>query len=207
MNDLFTIGHSTHTIERLIELLSLHRIGAVADVRSVPYSRFSPQFNKEQLQRACGGAGIAYVHLGRELGARTGDPACFVDGRVNFSLLAKTALFLRGLDRLRKGMEQFRISLVCSEKDPIACHRMILVCRHVKADVPAIRHILENGALEDTTGAEQRLRQLVHVPESDLFLSEPELIEKAYDLQGGRIAYTQDQEEQEHDAVHDRLYS
>ena len=205
MNELFTIGHSTHTVERVIDLLSSHHIGALADVRSSPYSRFTPQFNREPLQRACAAGGISYVYLGQELGARSADPACVIDGRVSFSRLAQTALFRNGIDRLIKGMERFRVSLLCAEKDPVACHRMILVCRQMKTHAPAIVHILENGAVEDNAAAERRLMQMLNINENDLFLSEGELINKAYDLQGEKIAYTQDQE-RDHDAFHDRLY-
>ena len=205
MADLFTIGHSTHSQERLLELLSQHSIEAVADVRSSPYSRFAPQFNREPLQQACEAAGIAYVYLGKELGARSSDPACFVDGQVSFARLAQTDLFRHGLDRLHKGMEQYRLSLLCAEKDPLTCHRMILVCRQMRTQGAAIRHILDDGTLEDNAIAEQRLRRLLKVPENDLFLSERELIERAYDLQGGKIAYTQDQE-LENDSLNDRLH-
>ena len=90
---IYTIGHSTHEIENWISLLKRHRIEAVADVRSVPYSRWQPQFNRESLIDSLKTHGIAYVFLGKELGARTDDPECYEDGRVKYRLLAKTKLF------------------------------------------------------------------------------------------------------------------
>ena len=81
-NLIYTIGHSTHTSEAFLELLRKHNVTAVADVRSAPFSRFNPQFNKDALQGTLGEHGIKYVFLGRELGARSDDPACYENGRV-----------------------------------------------------------------------------------------------------------------------------
>lgn len=188
MNPLFTIGHSNHPAERLLELLATHAVSAVADVRSSPFSSYNPQFNKENLQRALKSAGIEYVFLGRELGARSEEPACYLDGKLQFDLLSRSELFRSGLVRLRKGMERYLVALLCAEKDPIQCHRMILVCRNIKADIPDIRHILEDGSLEDNRESERRLMHSLRIPENHLFATAGELIEKAYDLQGQRIA-------------------
>jgi uncharacterized protein (DUF488 family) len=97
---IYTIGHSNQPIERFIALLQQHAVDAVADVRSTPYSRFNPQFRKEKLRAALAAAGIRYVFLGEELGARSKDPACYDDGRVSYARLAATDLFRHGLDRL-----------------------------------------------------------------------------------------------------------
>ena len=188
MDELFTLGHSTHSIEGFLELLRMHRINAIADVRSSPYSRHTPQFNREPLQAFLKDHGIAYVFLGKELGARGGDSSSYLDGQVQFNLLAQTGLFKEGLDRLRKGASSHRIGLLCAEKDPIRCHRMILVCRNLRADL-MIQHIQEDGKLERNDQAERRLMGELRIPESDLFASAEELIDRAYDLQGKRIAY------------------
>ena len=188
MDELFTLGHSTHLIERFLELLRIHRINAIADVRSSPYSRHTPQFNREPLQAFLKDRGIAYVFLGKELGARGEDPSSYLDGQVQFNLLAQTGLFKEGLDRLRKGASSHHIALLCAEKDPIRCHRMILVCRNLRVDL-MIQHILEDGKLERNDQAEGRLMRELKIPESDLFASAKELIDRAYDLQGRRIAY------------------
>jgi uncharacterized protein (DUF488 family) len=189
MNPLFTIGHSNHSIERLLELLARHAVSAVADVRSTPFSRYNPQFNRENVQKALKGAGIEYVFLGKELGARSEDPSCFLDGKLQFDLLAQSTLFRSGLARLCKGMENYLVSLLCAEKDPILCHRMILVCRNMRSDAPDILHILEDGSLESNRESERRLMRALGMPESHLFATSGDLIEKAYDLQGKRIAF------------------
>ncbi len=99
-NPIYTIGHSTHTIEAFLELLRKHGVTAVADVRSAPFSRFNPQFNKDTLQGTLAAHGIKYVFLGRELGARSDDPACYENGRVQYARLARAASFHSGLDRV-----------------------------------------------------------------------------------------------------------
>lgn len=187
--ELYTVGHSTHAPTTLLALLAAHGITAVADVRSHPYSRYNPQFNKEPLERMLRDAGIAYVFLGRALGARPADPACYEGGRVRFDRLAATALFREGLERLRRGMRLHRLCLLCAEKDPVACHRTILVCRAVAGPGLAIRHILEDGSLEEHAAAERRLMALLKVPEDDLFAGTAGQLEKAYRIQAGRIAY------------------
>jgi len=191
MSILYTIGHSTHTVQRLIELLSMHTISAVGDVRSSPYSRYNPQFNREVLQNALREAEIEYVFLGKELGARSPDRNCYVEGQVQFDLVAESELFHKGLERLRTGMDSFCIALLCAEKDPITCHRMILVCRNLRSSGINIQHILEDGSLEDNRDAERRLMREHKIQENDLFDSEEELIRRAYDIRGKKIAYTE----------------
>ena len=189
MSELYTIGHSTHSTEYFIELLLRHGITAVCDVRSQPYSKFNPQFNRENIQRELKRFETGYVFLGRELGPRSDDPACYMDGKVQYRLLAATDLFQQGLKRLLKGMQSHRIAIMCAEKDPIMCHRMILVCRHLRREVPEIRHILEDGGIEDLTASEKRLLRLLKIPPLQLFDSTEDLIIQAYDIQGEKIAH------------------
>lgn len=192
--ELYTIGHSTHTIEVFIDLLKMHAITAVGDVRSSPYSKFTPQFNRENLQKVLKEQHIAYVFLGKELGPRSEDPSCYVDGKVQYARLSQTDLFRSGIERLRKGMKAYRIALLCAEKDPIVCHRMILVCRAFRSEPLAIRHILENGDIEELTESERRLLHALRMPQLRLFESPEDLIQRAYDVQGGRIAYVRNAE-------------
>lgn len=127
MNDrIYTVGHSNHSIEAFISLLQKHGITALADVRSHPYSRHHPQFNRETLQRALRKVDINYVFLGKELGARSENPKCYRNGKVQYGLLAREPSFQEGLARLRKGMESHRIAMMCAEKEPLDCHRTIL---------------------------------------------------------------------------------
>ncbi|MBW1699595.1 MAG: DUF488 domain-containing protein [Deltaproteobacteria bacterium] len=191
MYELYTIGHSNHTIERFFELLSIHSITAICDVRSSPYSKFNPQFNRETLRAELKRKSITYVFLGKELGPRSDDPACYVNGKVRYSALAKTDLFQQGLQRLRKGMKFYRIALMCAEKDPILCHRTILVCRQLRDSGVNIRHILDDGSIEEHPDSVRRLLRTLKLQDTNLFKSPDEIIEEAYDIQGEKIAYTE----------------
>ncbi len=186
---LYTIGHSNQSLEAFLALLRQHEIGAIADVRSWPVSRYTPYFNGDALAASLPAAGVRYVFLGAELGARRMEEEAYIDGKVSYDLAAKTPLFRAGLERVRRGMESFRLALMCAEKDPLTCHRTILVCRHLRVDVGDIVHILDDGRLEPHAAAETRLLGLCGLAESDLFLSRGELVEQAYDIQGERLAY------------------
>ncbi len=193
MTTIYTVGHSNHTSDTFVGLLRLHGINAIADVRSSPYSRFAPQFNKDILARLLATNQIAYVFLGNYLGARPNDPLCYRNGAIDFARLCRTDYFQEGLERVRNGSARFNLALMCAEKDPIQCHRFILVCRHLRAQHVVIKHILEDGELEDNRDLERRLMNLLHIPTEDLFKSKDDLIEEAYDRQGERIAYHVDE--------------
>ncbi len=200
MYELFTIGHSTHTIEHFLELLIRHGITAVCDVRSSPYSRFTPQFNREALKSELLSRQIAYIYLGIELGPRSTDPDCYENGRVQYDRLAETELFQAGLARLRKGIATHRIALMCAEKDAIMCHRMILICRNLRDNNLRIRHILEDGTLEDNRETECRLMEVLNISPDDLFNTLETQIDRAYELQSKRIAFTLQEEQKTHES-------
>ena len=190
MSELFTIGHSTHLVERFIDLLKTHGITALCDVRSSPYSRFTPQFNREALKDELLRHRIIYLYLGAELGPRSSDPTCYEGGKVQYNRLAGKDFFQQGLVRLRKGMTTYRIALMCAEKDPLTCHRMLLICRNLRGNDIVIRHILEDGSLEDNRDTEMRLMKQSKIDPADLFSSEEDQIQRAYDLQSEKVAYT-----------------
>jgi uncharacterized protein (DUF488 family) len=187
---IYTIGHSNHPLERFLGLLQPHGITAVADVRSTPYSRFNPQFRREKLQAALATVGIQYVFLGQELGARSQDPACYdSEGRVSYAKLARTELFRKGIARLRTGLADHRISLLCAEREPLECHRTILVARELVREGVEVTHILGDGSLESHEHALQRLTASLKLGAADLFSDSADLVEHAYDVQAARIAY------------------
>jgi uncharacterized protein (DUF488 family) len=189
MTEIYTIGHSTHSFNAFIGLLYCHGINAVADVRSAPYSRRNPQFNREDIRAALRLAGIQYAFLGKELGARTKDDGCYVNGRVCYSLLSQTQLFRSGIERLVEGTRSHRIALMCAEKEPIECHRTILVSRHLVLCGFDILHILATGAIERHEDALKRLRRRLNIVGEDMFRSSHITTEEAYERQGARIAY------------------
>ena len=190
---IFTVGHSTHEFEDFVSLIEQHGVDAIADVRSVPYSRWQPQFNRENLAEALRSRGIAYVFLGKELGARSDDPHCYENGRVQYCSLAETSLFQSGIKRVRDGSRHRRIALMCAEKDPLDCHRTILVARELVASGVEIAHILENGSLEPHHETLKRLSEQLRLPAQDLFLTADELEDRAYAAQEQRIAYVEEE--------------
>ena len=186
---IFTIGHSTHSAEDFLALLRKHRVEAVADVRSSPFSRFNPQFNRENLEDALKAHGIRYVFLGTELGARSNDRSCYENGRVLYDRLSKTDLFQSGLDRVERGTRKFRIALMCAEKEPLECHRTLLVAHALAKRGRAVLHILGNGDLEHHEATLDRLHDLTGVPREDMFRSREELRSEAMARQERQVAY------------------
>ncbi len=188
---IYTVGHSIHPIDRFVGLLRRHGVTALADVRSTPQSRFNPQFNRRTLQQSLKGAGIEYVFLGEELGARSKDPACYEAGRVSYTKLAATPLFRLGIERLETGMKTHTIALMCAEKEPLACHRTILVARELRERGVEVAHILESGRLESHEVALGRLRSTLGIPPADLFGDVQQADAQAYESQARRIAYVE----------------
>jgi len=192
MPEVFTIGHSTHSWEKFLELLRQHRIEAVADVRSSPFSQHNPQFNREPLQLALRQQGIAYVFLGDELGARRSEPECYVQGRADYARIAQMPAFLRGIDRITTGAAKMRIAMMCAEKDPLDCHRCILVSPRLARQGITVLHIHPDGSLESQSEAERRLAQKFDLAERELFRSADEILAEAYRRQGMKIAYEEE---------------
>jgi len=188
---LLTIGHSDHELAEFVPLLAEHGVNVVADVRSQPYSRFHGQFNRETLAESLKRAGIQYVFLGRELGARRTERESYQDNQARYDLICRLPAFRDGLERLQRGLASYRICLLCAEKDPITCHRTVLVCRHLRSEPIEIRHILVDGSIETTEQVETRLLEAFGLPSTHLFCDRSQLIEQAYDLQAERIAYTE----------------
>lgn len=189
MGELLTVGHSTHTIEYFISLLRGHEVTAVADVRSVPASRFTPQFNGETIRLALEHAGIRYVFLGNELGARSSDPRCYIDGKVQYGRLSETPEFAAGIDRLIDGAGRERIAIMCTEQEPLDCHRTVLVSRVLGARGMQVSHIHSDGSLEGHDDAMIRLRAGYGLDQPTLLDSSTELLSRALALQEAKIAY------------------
>lgn len=175
--EVLTVGHSNHAQEEFVSLLREYGVTAVADVRSSPYSRFCPHFNREELKEGLREAGIAYVFLGQELGGRSDDRADYKkqedpgdhpepcpDGRsgdpadddeddrartadpapsvvIDYACLAGKHRFQEGIDRVVQGAKRWRIALMCSEKEPLDCHRTLLVAPALEIRGVAVRHI------------------------------------------------------------------
>ncbi|MEU5231364.1 DUF488 domain-containing protein [Streptomyces anulatus] len=190
---VFTVGHSTHSSSGFLSLLQKHGITAVADVRSMPVSRFTPHFNRRAVERLLSDVGIKYVFLGKELGARTEDLNCYVEGRVRYDLLARTSDFASGIKRLRNGSRSERIAVMCTEQEPLDCHRCVLVARVLEGDGINVEHIHGDGHVEDHASAMRRLMAIFGLDQEDLFRTSAERLQEALDRQEQRIAYVNEE--------------
>ena len=201
---LFTVGHSNNNIEKFIKLLKNNNVTALADVRSHPHSRYLSHFNQAELKFYLKEAQIRYVFLGNELGARPKDDSCYVDGKAIYEKISARDIFVDGIKRLVKGSKKYQIALMCAEKDPITCHRAVLVCHHLKKFNLDINHIHQDSSLESHQHLEDRLLKLNGYNEPkqlDIFeqsqvilttqMSEEEALKEAYISQGLKIAYVE----------------
>ena len=174
---VLTIGHSNHPLDDFVKLLRKHDITAVADVRSAPYSRHNPQFNRELLGKALKTNGVEYIFLGRELGARSDDYSCYEDGRIQYARLARTDLFCGGIERVISSTRDYRVALMCAEREPLECHRTLLVACALAERGIVIEHILPDGRLEPHEATLERLLDAAN--QEDLFLSREERLAEA----------------------------
>ena len=189
-----TIGHSNHSLETLAGLLAKQRINAVADVRSAPYSRFNPQFNKDVLAKGLGDHGITYVYLGRELGGRVDDTQCYEAGQIQYDRVARTRTFREGLERLCNGARKYRLAVMCAEKEPLDCHRTLLVAPALERAGVRVVHIHGDGHTETNSEAMSRLLELHELDDRQGVLFGPartreDLVAEAVARQAKRVAY------------------
>lgn len=192
-NILFTIGYAGKSIDDFIALLEPHKITALCDVRSMPYSSRNPEYNRESLKMVLKSHNIEYVYLGEELGARSKDASCYVAGKAIHQKIAATTLFKNGLERIKLGLQKnYVLALMCAEKDPLTCHRTILICRQLRGQQFEIRHIIDHETTETQADLEKRLiKELKLYPDMFKDTDPNALIERAYDVQSDCIAYVE----------------
>ena len=187
--DLFTIGHSNIPAEGFTAMLLTAGVEAVADVRSVPASRFRPWFSAKNLAPLLGSAKIDYLFFGDELGGRPRDPSLYCDGVADYEAMARRPRFQAGLDRLLANAGPRPLCLMCSERDPLDCHRCLLVARALAVRGVTIGHILHDGAIESHASIERRLLEIAGAG-SDLFATgQEERLAAAYRRRARAIAY------------------
>ena len=181
MTAVWTIGHSSHDWPKFETLLAAAEIGAVADVRSFPSSRL-PHFGRAALRVRLNASGVNYIYLGRELGGRRRN-----ESAADYEAMAKQPLFLEGLARVETIASRARLALMCSEHEPLACHRCLLVGRRLVERGVDVAHILRDGRIEPNAATEERLLKLTRQTEQDLFGSRDDRLARAYRLQNRRL--------------------
>ena len=145
---VYTIGHSSHTSEQFVELLRRHGIRRIVDVRSAPYSKYTPQFNKGELENALRAAGVEYDYRGRELGGKPAEDTLHtLGGSPDYEKIASQPEFRRGLRSVIERFADGDTALMCSEGDPMACHREKLLAAALRAEGVDVLHILPDGSI------------------------------------------------------------
>jgi uncharacterized protein (DUF488 family) len=186
---VLTVGHSAHTWEHFVTLLTGTDITAVADVRSTPYSRRHPHFNHAALQENLRRERISYIFLGKELGGRPKEEELYSQGVADYEKMARTPAFDEGLARVVESAEHHRVALMCSEHDPLDCHRCLLVGRALAARGLGVRHILGRGEIVTHAEVEDRLLELCDRASDDLFLPRADRLATAYRHRARKVAF------------------
>jgi len=155
---LFTVGHSNHDFPRLVGLLQAAGVTAVADVRSQPFSQRYPQFNRAELQAGLSNCEIVYAFLGDHLGGRPRDSSLYdADGHVHYERVRQTKAFREGIIRLQRALDDFAVALLCSEEDPLVCHRGLMISPALVEQKILPKHLRADGSIETMEDFEARL--------------------------------------------------
>ena len=204
---LYTVGHSSHTQEEFLRLLQENDVNCIVDVRSVPASKYAPQFNKDVLESFLRHHGMTYYFFGHEFGARRMD-SFNNNGQVDFELAVHTRLFQQGVERLTLLLSNHHVALMCSEANPLECHRFALVARYFHEQGIEVMHILRDASTASHTTLEQemvkqyltaRKPQLADVDELFGTYNSEDQLRDAYRLKNKEIGYRVKQQEDYYD--------
>ena len=204
MGLLYTIGHSRHEFNYFSNLLKIYEINYLLDVRSTPYSQYAETYNKEQLSNLLSAKGITYSFMGRFFGARPDNIELYnEEGYLDFEKMSYSDSFIKGMESVNLGLNRGNnIVLMCTEKDPIDCHRAIMVARAFSLRGIDVRHILPNGKYQTQQELDERLlnkhypdRAQLSILNYDKIISVEETIKLAYRKQNKEIGYHLQQKE------------
>jgi uncharacterized protein (DUF488 family) len=190
-NPIFTIGHSTHSFEAFVALLELSEVTAIVDVRSSPWSRHNPQFNRSALKESLRLVGIDYRFYGKQLGGRPTNSSLFSGSTADYEAMARTPEFADGLKMVFAGAAKHRLALMCSEHNPLDCHRCLLVGRALKEFGTAVFHVLSNGQTISQEQIEQKLLEISGREAEDFFVPQDERLDAAYRDRSLKVAYSE----------------
>lgn len=186
---IFTLGHSNHTWQSFAALIQRAGIERIVDVRSAPASKYSPHFNREFIEPALVEIGCSYCFMGLELGGRPSNAELFTNGVADFALMASTDEFAAAIDSLIDMSRSAPTALMCAEKDPMDCHRCLLVGRHLHGRGESVRHVLFDGTIETQQDVEKRMLKAAGLDADDLFRSHDERVDQAYALRNRRVGF------------------
>ncbi len=194
---LYTIGHSTHQLDYFLDLLNEYGVTCLIDVRSIPASSYNPQYNQGALKSFLKTKGIKYLHFADEFGARHTDPDLLdEEGKVDFQKVRKSWAFKNGVDRIWQGIEKgYIISLMCSESEPLDCHRFSMISLALDKDGFDVRHIMKDKTIKTNAELEHQLLKKYEkkLPTPDMFnpdLTIEDQLKEAYRLKNKEIAFS-----------------
>jgi uncharacterized protein (DUF488 family) len=183
---IYTLGHSVHSLDFFLSLIKDHQLDCILDIRSQPYSKYAPQYSKNDIASFLKEKDVLYAFLGRELGARREEPEVrSPEGKVDFEKVHISPLFLAGIDRLMGFLAQpKKVGLMCAEADPFKCHRFILVARYLELKGYSVSHILKDSCVVSNASLEQKMLKALKcdITQPSLFGGESEanLLSAAY---------------------------
>ncbi len=167
-----TIGHSNLSADEFVALLTARRIATLVDVRSAPYSRWAPQFNRDDLAWTLKMAGVEYRFAGDVLGGRPTDPTCYKNREeplpgekadflalVDYGEVAKREWFRAGIARLIELAGVAPTAIMCSEEDPARCHRQHLIAQSLLDAGISVEHIRKDGRVEPAERLQRQHQQ------------------------------------------------
>jgi uncharacterized protein (DUF488 family) len=186
---IFTIGHSNLDISDFINLLLANKIELVVDVRSAPYSKLYPHFNRNPLEVSLTKNSIKYIFLGDSVGGRSNNIKDYSKGRVMYKKIAEKKEYISSINTIIQNSSKYKIVLMCSEKEPLECHRTLLISRSIEAHMVKILHIHRDGQIESQSEGIQRLLKIWKLDSPNLFGEDAERIDEAFTKQESKYAY------------------
>jgi len=190
---IYTIGHSNHEIETFINLLKTAKIDMIVDVRSAPFSKMYLHFNRDNLESVLKDNKVGYLFLGDLIGGRSRNRSDYENGQVVYSRLASKDDYQATIKRVLDGSTKFQIALMCSEKEPLDCHRTLLVSQSLSDQGVEVDHIHADGKIESQSDVLSRLLRNYNLDAPDLFGVETERLQEALLKQEKKIAYSDEQ--------------
>lgn len=197
--DIFAIGHSNYPYDKLIEMIKKYNINCVVDIRETPYSKYNIQYNREFLKENLKASGFLYIYMGHEFGAKRLTKESYNDdGYADFEKVVKEDMFLKGIERLTKGLEMgYRIVLLGAMQEPIRCHRSIMVGKYLSQKGADVKYILHEGNLVNQDYIEEDLLNKYFGNRNQLSIdsllgtdkSREDMIEEGYKLANKEIGY------------------
>ncbi len=197
--EIYTLGHSNYSVERLVDMMKKYNINCVIDIRGIPYSKYNVQYNKETIQKTLRNLGFTYIYMAKEFAAKRETKISYnKEGYADFRKVIKEETFRYGIERLKKGIDMgYKIVLLGAMQEPIRCHRAILVGRELDKEGFQVKHILHDYTLANQREIEEMLLDKYFKDRNQLTLdtllgkgkSREEMIEEGYELSNKEIGY------------------